>query len=202
MLDEAEDRAIVAFNPIKPRKLRRRKHATPKRGRVALYRPSSQTDDELFINPPPSPDTKLSKRKSGVPILRVEVRDTGIGISQEGIDRLFRSFSQVNDGMNRTYGGTGLGLAIAKRLVSIAGGEIGAKSRPGKGSCFWFTWPCAFSSEEVRAEAAAQDRSSLEMPPRVGEARALIIDPSTNSLMAVGLCLRGIIGVYIPLNIA
>ena len=67
------------------------------------------------------------------------VRDTGIGIPPERMDRLFKSFSQVDTSTTRHYGGTGLGLAISRRLAQLMGGDVSVDSVPGKGSTFHFT---------------------------------------------------------------
>jgi len=67
------------------------------------------------------------------------VMDTGIGIPQNKMDRLFKSFSQVDSSTTRRFGGTGLGLVISKRLAEMMGGRIGVESKEQKGSTFWFT---------------------------------------------------------------
>lgn len=70
--------------------------------------------------------------------LRVEVQDTGCGISEEALGGLFQEFVQADATIARDYGGTGLGLALCKQLVERMGGHIGASSQQGVGSVFWF----------------------------------------------------------------
>ena len=80
----------------------------------------------------------LEESESGL-LVRIEVEDTGIGISAEDQDRLFQPFTQLDGSSTRQYGGSGLGLAVSKRMVELMGGAIGVSSRLGEGSTFWLT---------------------------------------------------------------
>lgn len=73
--------------------------------------------------------------------LRFEVSDTGIGISEQGLERLFKDFSQVDASTSRQYGGTGLGLVICKKIIEMMNGQVGVESEAGIGSCFWAEIP-------------------------------------------------------------
>lgn len=106
--------------------------------------------------------------------LHFAVRDTGIGIPPERMDRLFQSFSQVDASTTRRYGGTGLGLAISKRLSEMMGGTMWVESEVGQGTTFHFT---------IQAEAApALTRAYLdELQPQLQAKRLLIVDDNATN---------------------
>ena len=101
---------------------------------------------------------ELLAEDEGSLLVRGEVRDQGIGIAPEVLPRLFSAFEQADNSLARKYGGTGLGLAISRRLAQMMGGEVGVESRPGEGSCFWFT---------VRLALAAAGRARRARPQRL-----------------------------------
>ena len=105
-------------------------------------------------------------------LLRFSVRDTGLGLTEEQISRLFQSFSQADSSTTRKYGGTGLGLAISKKLAELMGGEVGVSSVFGKGSDFWFT---------VRLGISQQPKRVLLPQPDLRGRRALVVDDNEHA---------------------
>ena len=122
---------------------------------------SDHGEIELLVTlPQPQPASGL--------LLQVAVRDQGIGISPENLQRIFEPFEQADLSTTKKYGGTGLGLAICKRIVTQLGGEIGLESELGKGSTFRFTFRCG-----------TQPQVPLQQSPKpdvLTDVQALVVD--------------------------
>lgn len=114
------------------------------------------------------------------PVLEFRVEDTGVGIAENKLNRLFQSFSQLHPGLNRKYGGTGLGLSICKRLVELMGGTIRVESRENAGSVFRFTLPCTVS-EKLNSFRPA-DRDSADESGLYGAAEREVSGNETGKL--------------------
>jgi PAS domain S-box-containing protein len=107
--------------------------------------------------------------------LKVEVADTGPGISAQAAARLFQRFSQVDASNSRHHGGAGLGLAISKGLVEMMGGEIGLESTPGRGSTFWFTVPAPFA-RPATGPAPSPAATPVAVADLAGRLSILVVD--------------------------
>jgi PAS domain S-box-containing protein len=91
-------------------------------------------------------------------LIKVEVQDTGIGISEENMLKLFATFQQLDNSSTKTYQGTGLGLAISKQLAQLMQGEVGVNSEVGKGSTFWFTFTAKESGVVVQKSVTQETK--------------------------------------------
>lgn len=111
--------------------------------------------------------------------LLFSVRDTGIGIQPEKLDRIFESFSQAHSSTARIYGGTGLGLTIAKRLVEMMGGKIWVESKAGEGSTFYFTARFGITAREGVKKMDAQ-MSGKQKPLNI-----LLVDDSEDNRVLI-----------------
>jgi signal transduction histidine kinase/DNA-binding response OmpR family regulator/HPt (histidine-containing phosphotransfer) domain-containing protein len=109
--------------------------------------------------------------------IRFEIRDTGVGITPEQLDKLFQPFSQADDSITRRFGGTGLGLSISKRLVELMGGHMTVTSEPDVGSEFSFTLPLKLQPDHAR--------DSYEYPNSIKGMRVLVVDDSKMSRMVL-----------------
>ena len=110
-------------------------------------------------------------------LLYCAVRDTGIGLTDEQIGRLFQSFSQADTSTTRKFGGTGLGLVISKKLAELMGGEVGVDSEPGKGSTFWFT---------ARLGKGVGQQHKLALSGDLQGKRVLVVDDNENARIVLG----------------
>ena len=114
-------------------------------------------------------------------LLHFGVRDTGIGLTEEQVGRLFQSFQQADTSTSRKYGGTGLGLAISKKLAELMHGEVGVSSELGRGSTFWFT---------ARLGLGEQVWPSLPASIDFRDRRVLVVDDNSSARKVLADLLR------------
>ena len=129
-------------------------------------------------------------RQGGNFVLRIEVSDTGIGISAEAQTRIFESFTQADATIVDRFGGTGLGLATSKQLIERAGGAIGVESKPGIGSTFWFELDFSIAENpQVPANVVDPDYILLSRDPAVqrqlATARNIAVANTTQDVVSV-----------------
>lgn len=126
-------------------------------------------------------ETKLLKRSKQRVHIQFSVKDTGIGINSNAIDKIFHSFEQGEEGITKRFGGTGLGLAIVKRLVNLHQGQIHAYSELGMGSEFVFQ--CWFDEEASEAAPKSDKKQYTDLPMLDGIRILLAEDNELNSFM-------------------
>ena len=131
-------------------------------------------------------------------VIRFEVVDTGLGIEQKNLSRLFMAFEQEDVTTTRKFGGTGLGLSITRDLVELMGGEIGVDSTVGLGSCFWFEIPFEKSSEDLQSEQEdlTLDAEKILQSKYAGSHILLVEDDRINQDVATGLLGKVGLSVY------
>ncbi|MCI4668719.1 MAG: response regulator [Bacteroidia bacterium] len=117
--------------------------------------------------------TKCIEDEAGFLRAEFEVRDSGIGIPENKLNRLFRAFSQVDASTTREYGGTGLGLAIVKKLVNLMGGDVRVESEVGKGTSFFF---------DVLLEKVGSSERKLAIHEAYKGKKLLLVDDNKTSL--------------------
>jgi signal transduction histidine kinase/DNA-binding response OmpR family regulator/ABC-type amino acid transport substrate-binding protein len=129
-------------------------------------------------------DAVFVEEENGICTIRIEVSDTGIGISREQQGRLFNSFQQAESSTSRKFGGTGLGLAISKRIVEMMGGTIWIESEPDRGSKFIFTVQAGRGADKEQAYPVSfADR---------GNVRILMVDDDQNTREYFAGIVRGL----------
>ncbi len=106
------------------------------------------------------------------------VRDSGVGMDQQALDRLFKPFSQGDDSVTRKFGGTGLGLMIAKDIIVAMGGAIEVESAPDSGTCFWFWIPLSIAAAPSTEPAETIERNATRppTPATLVPGRVLLVD--------------------------
>ena len=166
---------------LTPRGRRRARHGARRRGRLRQVLTNLLSNAVKFTERGEvAVRVELLERDEAGAKLRFEVADTGIGIPEGKLDKLFEPFAQADASTTRRYGGTGLGLAISRQLVQLMGGEIRAESGAGRGSRFSFdvTLP------------VAEDARPAPPPAPAAELKVLAVDDTATNREIVGAYLR------------
>lgn len=136
-------------------------------------------------------EAKVYSQNENELLLYFEVRDTGIGLSDEEQKQLFQAFQQADASTSRQYGGTGLGLALSKRLAELMGGEVGVISQKGQGSRFWFTARLArveTLDQAIAGKGEGARSAAVTQPGGLLGARVLLVeDNPLNQQVAIKL---------------
>ncbi|MGB0522409.1 MAG: PAS domain S-box protein [Flammeovirgaceae bacterium] len=127
---------------------------------------------------------ELISTKEQVYRLKFSVQDTGIGISKDNLDLLFKQFSQVDNSYTKSYGGTGLGLAISQEFTKMMDGEIGVESERYKGSTFWFTIQASACTQEEIEEAELRAKQGIDFSLTSSHKLLVVDDNSVNLQVA------------------
>jgi PAS domain S-box-containing protein len=119
------------------------------------------------------------------PLLRFEVRDTGVGIDPQRLSALFKPFGQADESVARRFGGTGLGLVIARQLARLMGGDVSLESKPGRGTTATFTIPLQRATTPLPTEGQSAGRSAANLEAMLADLRGLrvlVVDDNTMNL--------------------
>jgi len=136
--------------------------------------------------------TSVTACGGGSATIRFEVRDSGIGMSPEQIERAFEPFMQADDSTTRRYGGTGLGLPITKSIVELMGGKLGVDSAPGVGSKFSFELAFKTVSADAAEPEPEEEAPAIEKPVFAGEALVCEDNPMNQQVICDHLSRVGI----------
>lgn len=119
--------------------------------------------------------------EDGTDVVSIAISDTGIGMTQEQLDKVFDEFTQADDSTTREFGGTGLGLSICKKFAELMDGRIDVESTHGEGTCFTFVVPAI--AEDVETEETQEEQSDESKAVQIkGLAKVLVIDDDETSL--------------------
>lgn len=124
---------------------------------------------------------RFKELESGYIEMETEIKDTGIGINEKSLSKIFERFSQADNTTTRKYGGTGLGISISKKLIQLMGGKMKVQSKPGEGSAFSFIMPMEVSS----APPAVNEEENQSILKRYDDTVLLAEDNAINRKVAI-----------------